>query len=607
MDVVVLNGRVGPGSHMLQWRHGNTPNARNGSMMTVRTPVDERLHATWRRMCDVCMDPRHGDYAAHGGMGVGVCGAWQHEADAFIAWAHAHGYADDRFLIRIRIAGDFAPENCWWVDAAVHGRYLKFIRLVAGEGTVRPVGEWLADPRCRVDLRTFLALLDKGWTVDRILSKPPEVRRRGRKYPFASADIPLGMVFGRLTVTGSPDTVVPPSGWTQYVYPCRCACGTADHRVYATNLLNGEIVSCGCYRRERRGTQTLTHGDTGHAGRTQLYALWTRMVAVCTKPPHRDYPIYGARGIAVCLAWQTDYVAFRTWALAQGYRDGLRVERRDRQGDFTPENCVLTDDAPLTSRSRILTLDGESKTLADWACDPRCIVSAQAFYQRMARGWTLEDALYVAQLRSGTSALIVAFGESRTLTEWSRDPRCLVPWTCVQGRLRAGWDAEAALTTPWGDSRPRIEAYGERKGMAAWMRDPRCVVPEQVLRKRLQQGWPAEQAIATPHATRTHHQPFEAFGEWKTLLQWARDARYGMPLTTLRSRLKAGWPLESALTTPATRLLEAFGESQSLAQWARDARCCVPLPTLHSRLKAEWPLESALTTPAGKRTRPSAT
>ncbi len=518
--------------------------------MTASIPVPERLLAIWQRMLDACTDATHADYPAHGAMGISVCEIWQRDAEAFTAWAHTQHYTEDRFLVRIRIAGNFGPENCWWVDAKVYQRYLQFIRPIAGEGTIRPLGDWLTDPRCYVDFPTFLRLLSKGWAVEHILTKPPVMRQRGRKYPYAHAEIPLGMVFGRLTVMGFPDVISPASGWKQYVYPCRCACGTAEHRVYATNLLNGEIVSCGCYLREMRGTYTLVHGDARRTEYTRLYTIWTRMVAACTKPQHRDYPIYGRRGIAVCLAWQTDYTAFRTWALAQGYHDAMHIERHDRTGDFSPDNCFFTDDTPLTSRSRVLSFDGASKTLAEWARDPRCVVTAQAFLQRMARGWELDDALHVEHLRTESKPITV-FGETHSLMEWSRDPRCCVTWSCLQSRLRIGWDAEEALITPSGDSRPGIEAFGERKALAAWARDPRCVVPEHLLRKRLQQGWDAVSAITTPSSATPRKQPIEAFGESKTLQQWVHDTRCRVPLTTLRSRLKAGWPFASALTTPA--------------------------------------------------------
>jgi len=568
--------------------------------------MNERLLAIWQRMLEVCCDETHADYAVYGAMGIGVCEAWRHDAAAFTAWAEGHHYADDLFLIRIHIHGDFQPENCWWVDEKVYQRYLQFIRPIAGESAVRPLGDWLTDPRCRVDLSTFTRLLTKGWSVERILTQPPDVRHRGRKYPFAYAAIPIGMLFGRLTVTGAPDTAYSPSGWKHYVYPCRCSCGTPEHRVYANNLLNGEVVSCGCYLREQQGRRSLVHGDARSSGMSRLYSIWTRMIYVCTRPKQKGYSIYGGRGITVCLAWQMEYAAFRRWALDHGYQDGLRIERFDRAGDFTPENCFFTDEPPLTSRSRIMTLYGESKTLAEWARDPRCRVSEQSFSMRIANGWTLEDALFVAQRRTSAPRLVTAFGETRSLAEWGRDARCQVLTASLQSRLDAGWDAETAISTPSGGTRPTMAAFGERKTMAAWLRDPRCVVSEKRLYARLAQGWTAEKALS--HPLIAPNQLYEAFGERKTIAAWGRDPRCAVGTLTLRGRLSKGWGAEEAISTPAapqSKSMEAFGERKNMTQWAKDARCRVPFTTLYSRLKTGWSLEDALTTPADKRGRRS--
>jgi len=521
--------------------------------MDTVTPPPHRLFRIWQRMVEACTQPMHADYAAHGALGIMVCAVWQQSFASFSDWAMGSNYADDRFLIRIRIDEGFDPMNCWWVDAQVYQRYLHYIRPVAGGGQVLPLGRWLTDERCHVDLPTFLRLLAQGWSVERILTKPPEIRQRGRKYPFAYNGIPPGMIFGQLTVTGLPDIVHSPSGWKHYSYPCRCTCGTTDHWVLDTNLLNGEVFSCGCYRRKTQGTATLTHGDARKSGVRPLYHIWRRVMAVCTNPRHRNYPLYGQRGIAVCLEWQQDYAAFRTWAEATGYRTGLRLERQDQHGDFTPANCYWTATAPRTSRSQLLTFAGETKSLAEWARDPRRVVSSVSVVGRVQRGWSLEDALFVALQRKASSPAIRAFGEHKSLMAWSRDPRCLVHWQCLHGRLRAGWEAETAMTIPSGGTRPGLEAFGEEHSVAAWVRDHRCVVTEAILRQRLKQGWEAEAALTTPTAHRKRGMLYEAFETWRSLVEWARDARCIVPLPTLRSRVDAGWNFEAALTTPPYR------------------------------------------------------
>jgi hypothetical protein len=41
-----------------------------------------------------------------------------------------------------------------------------------------------------------------------------------------------------------------------------------------------------------------------------------------------------------------------------------------------------------------------------------------------------------------------AFGESKTITAWARDPRCKVSVNTLRARRAAGWKLEDAITTP---------------------------------------------------------------------------------------------------------------------------------------------------------------
>jgi hypothetical protein len=49
--------------------------------------------------------------------------------------------------------------------------------------------------------------------------------------------------------------------------------------------------------------------------------------------------------------------------------------------------------------------------------------------------------------------------------------------------------------------------------------------------------------------------------------------------------------------------ITAFGESKSLADWADDPRCTIEKRTLHARLKDNWPAEDAIVTPKNGRYR----
>lgn len=63
------------------------------------------------------------------------------------------------------------------------------------------------------------------------------------------------------------------------------------------------------------------------------------MIQRCTNPNQKKYPIYGGRGIVVCEEWKCSYTAFRDWAMANGYEEGLSIDRVDVDGNYEPSNC----------------------------------------------------------------------------------------------------------------------------------------------------------------------------------------------------------------------------------------------------------------------------
>jgi hypothetical protein len=142
------------------------------------------------------------------------------------------------------------------------------------------------------------------------------------------------------------------------------------------------------------------HGDNITGKRTKLYQVWVGMRARCNDPNHISYKNYGAKNIRVCEEWD-DYAAFRDWSYANGYidhdgpgRNPLWIDRIDSSGDYSPENCEWTT-AKKNIRKiyTVYEIFGESKTLVEWSEDPRCAVNYNALRNRIQRGWPLEDAV----------------------------------------------------------------------------------------------------------------------------------------------------------------------------------------------------------------------
>lgn len=74
------------------------------------------------------------------------------------------------------------------------------------------------------------------------------------------------------------------------------------------------------------------------------------MIRRCTNPA----PIYKnwrGRGITVCSEWYDPWV-FIAWAEQAGWRQGLELDRRDNDGNYTPENCRFVTDKEQANNRR---------------------------------------------------------------------------------------------------------------------------------------------------------------------------------------------------------------------------------------------------------------
>lgn len=169
---------------------------------------------------------------------------------------------------------------------------------------------------------------------------------------------------------------------------CRCDCGT-ETTARLTSMRFGSVKSCGCLQREQNKTAGRTHGLHGRGP----YSAWHSMKQRCLNPNAVSYVHYGGRGITIHEPW-LDYRPFYRWAMANGYRRGLSLERIDVNGNYEPENCTWIPPSEQPSNTRRclrLTYKGETKILKHWA--EQFGHSPKLVGNRLKRGWSLEKAL----------------------------------------------------------------------------------------------------------------------------------------------------------------------------------------------------------------------
>ncbi len=194
-----------------------------------------------------------------------------------------------------------------------------------------------------------------------------------------------GQKFGRLTCIKD---VGRNKRWNR-VWLCKCDCGN-EVKVSSSDLIQGSIQSCGCLRAELLRKRRTKHGLSG----TRLYNIWCDMKRRCMNPTRIAFDRYGGRGITVCDEWM-EFEPFYKWAMENGYRDGLTLERINNDKGYSPDNCKWAthkEQARNMRTSIYLTYNGKKMTIAEWA--EILGVKRETLWNRLNNlGWAIEKAI----------------------------------------------------------------------------------------------------------------------------------------------------------------------------------------------------------------------
>lgn len=150
-----------------------------------------------------------------------------------------------------------------------------------------------------------------------------------------SISINAGDKFGRLTA-------IRHSHYDKYghrYWLCKCDCG---NECYAkpNSLTSGHKLSCGCLHKESVSKINRKCGfSVDKSFHKKIYNIWKTMKARCNNPKSSYYHLYGGRGIKVCDEWNGDAKSFHDWAIENGYKEGLSIERIDVNKGYNPDNC----------------------------------------------------------------------------------------------------------------------------------------------------------------------------------------------------------------------------------------------------------------------------
>lgn len=177
-------------------------------------------------------------------------------------------------------------------------------------------------------------------------------------------------------------------------YLCKCECGN-ETIVLKSQLTSGKTKSCGCYQRKRAAEAQFKHGMC----HTKIYYVWKEMLQRCNNQNNLSFINYGDRGIEVCDKWKNNdgFINFYNWAMNNGYRDGLEIDRINNDGNYNPDNCRWASRFIQANNKRnniVIKYKGNKMTVSEWS---RVLgIDEKKIRQRIRKlGWSGEKAISI--------------------------------------------------------------------------------------------------------------------------------------------------------------------------------------------------------------------
>lgn len=102
----------------------------------------------------------------------------------------------------------------------------------------------------------------------------------------------------------------------------------------------------------------------------RLRIIFKLMKGRCYNNTNKSFRFYGAKGIRICDEWLNNPLKFEEWAIENGYRDDLSIDRINSLGNYEPQNCrwiSKIQNAKFKSNTNIITVKNISMSGRDWS------------------------------------------------------------------------------------------------------------------------------------------------------------------------------------------------------------------------------------------------
>ena len=141
--------------------------------------------------------------------------------------------------------------------------------------------------------------------------------------------------------------------------------------------------------------ERLTDDKIDKETKKKLIAVLCDIKRRCLNPEDKYFYLYGDRGITLCEEWsgKDGHKNFREWAVNNGYKKGLSIDRIDNNKGYSPENCrwaTARQQAYNRRSNKLVTIHGKTQTVTEWAKEAGLPLGT--FQNRLRAGWD-EDRL----------------------------------------------------------------------------------------------------------------------------------------------------------------------------------------------------------------------
>lgn len=176
---------------------------------------------------------------------------------------------------------------------------------------------------------------------------------------------------------------------------------------------------------------------------SRLNRIYSHIKERCYKPYCKSYKYYGGRGIKMCEEWLNSYESFKEWALNNGYREDLTLDRIDVNGDYSPNNCrwvSMKVQQNNRTNNHFITYNGKTKTLTQW-----CEELNLPYYKIRMRidygNWTPEKAFETTE--NARLQMITYNNKTQHLQAWCDELG--LNYKTVWIRIKRGWSVKDAF------------------------------------------------------------------------------------------------------------------------------------------------------------------